>query len=300
MKTAIIDVGSNSIRLLLGTYKNEQWYNEPKRLWTTRLGKRNDDGTLSTESMEASYKAFSEIDSFAKDYGVNQCFAFATSAVREASNGLDFMEKATTYCGMTYRILSGEEEAAYGFKGALRDRLSDGLHYATIDIGGGSTELALGSKDSIYWSRSYPVGAVRLKPLSDEGPQRVWEETRFLWDPMMIEGTFGEFIGIGGTITTLAAIDLKMAIYDGQKIQGHKLTRECIEGIILQLRYMSRDERLQVPGIQPGRVDVIVSGAEILTSFMDAYEVPHIFVSEQDGMEALQQEVFEHYDETVQ
>ena len=72
MKTAIIDVGSNSIRLLLGTYKNGQWYNEPKRLWTTRLGKRNDDGTLSTESMEASYKAFSEIDSFAKDYGVNQ------------------------------------------------------------------------------------------------------------------------------------------------------------------------------------------------------------------------------------
>ena len=61
--------------------------------------------------------------------------------------------------------------------------LADGLHYATIDIGGGSTELALGSKDSIYWSRSYPVGAVRLRPLSDEGPQRVWEETRFYGTP---------------------------------------------------------------------------------------------------------------------
>ena len=66
----------------------------------------------------------------------------------------------------------------------------------------------MGNKDGVYWSRSYPVGAVRLQSMSDEGPQRVWEETRFLWDPMMIQGEFGEFIGIGGTLTTLAAIDL--------------------------------------------------------------------------------------------
>ena len=130
MKAAIIDVGSNSIRLLLGTYINGQWHNEPKRLWTTRLGKRNEDGSLTTESMEASYKAFSEIDTLAKDYGADHCLAFATSAVREASNGLVFMEQAMTYCSMTYRILSGDEEAAYGFKGALQDRLADGLHYA--------------------------------------------------------------------------------------------------------------------------------------------------------------------------
>ena len=76
-------------------------------------------------------------------------------------------------------------------------------------------------------------------------PQRVWEETRFLWDPMMIQGEFGEFIGIGGTLTTLAAIDLGLENYDGTKVQGHKLSRETVEGIILNLRYMSRDERLQ-------------------------------------------------------
>ena len=166
MKAAIIDVGSNSIRLLLGTYTDGQWHNEPKRLWTTRLGKRNEDGSLTTESMDASYKAFSEIATLAKDYGVDHCLAFATSAVREASNGIAFMEQAMTYCSMTYRILSGDEEAVYGFKGALQDRLADGLHYATIDIGGGSTELALGSKDSIYWSRSYPVGTVQIGRVS--------------------------------------------------------------------------------------------------------------------------------------
>ena len=76
MKAAIIDVGSNSIRLLLGTYTDGQWHNEPKRLWTTRLGKRNEDGSLTTESMDASYKAFSEIATLAKDYGVDHCLAF--------------------------------------------------------------------------------------------------------------------------------------------------------------------------------------------------------------------------------
>ncbi|WP_251424280.1 phosphatase [Veillonella agrestimuris] len=293
MKTAVIDIGSNSIRLLLGTYEGKQWYNEGKRLWTTRLGDRESGGELKDTVMNASYEVFSEISELMASYGVERSIAIATSAVREASNGGEFLERAKQYCPTEYRILSGDEEAFYGFKGALQDRLSSGMHYGIIDIGGGSTELAVGSKDGVYWSRSYPVGAVRLQSLSESGPQSIWEETRFLWDPMMIEGNFGDFVGIGGTITTLAAIDLKMITYVPEQIQNHKLTREAIEGMIMSLRYMSREERLQVPGLQPGRVDIIVSGAEILTSCMDAYEIPYIFVSEQDGMEAIQQELLE-------
>ena len=197
MKLAIIDIGSNSVRLLLATYENNIWRYEPKQLWTTRLGQRNADGTLRTESMDASYRAFGDIKKLAHEYGADYCYGFATSAVREAQNGLEFMERINTYCPMEWRVLSGDEEAIYGFNGALGDQLNDGRHYTTIDIGGGSTELALGNKDGVYWSRSYPVGAVRLQSMSDEGPQRVWEETRFLWDPMMIQGEFGEFIGIG-------------------------------------------------------------------------------------------------------
>lgn len=287
MKLAIVDIGSNSVRLLLATYHQQSWHFEPKQLWTTRLGDRNGDGTLRAESMDASYGALKDIALLAKDYGVDYIYGFATSAVREASNGLEFMNAIHRYCQMGWRILSGEEEAIYGFKGALGHQVDDGRHYTTIDIGGGSTELGLGSKDGVYWSRSYPIGAVRLKTISDEGPQRIWEETRFIWDPMMIEGPFGEFIGIGGTLTTLAAIDLGLASYDGRKVQGHKLSRETVEGIIMRLRYMSHEERLHVPGLPEGRADIIVAGAEILTSFMDAYEVPHVFVSDQDGMEAM-------------
>jgi len=84
MKLAIIDIGSNSVRLLLATYENNEWRYEPKQLWTTRLGQRNTDGTLRAESMEASYQAFTDIQKIANEYGADYCFGFATSAVREA------------------------------------------------------------------------------------------------------------------------------------------------------------------------------------------------------------------------
>ena len=102
MKLAIIDIGSNSVRLLLATYENNEWRYEPKQLWTTRLGQRNTDGTLRAESMEASYQAFTDIQKIANEYGADYCFGFATSAVREAANGLAFMERINKYCPMKW------------------------------------------------------------------------------------------------------------------------------------------------------------------------------------------------------
>ncbi len=289
MKIAIIDMGSNSIRLLLG-YKNEKgWMNEGKQLWTTRLGVRNEQGELTETSMEASYEALKEIKQLCQAYGAEKIVALATSAVREAPNGTAFLQEANTIMAMDSYILTGEEEAELGFLGATSDWIDDGLHYTIIDIGGGSTELALGSKEGIYWKRSYQMGAVRYQSLSEEGPQRIWQEAQGWWDPMPIAGPFGEFIGIGGTITTLAAIDLKLTEYDRSKIQGQVLTREKVEGIVMMLRYMSRDERLQVPGLPAGRADIIVAGAEILTAFMDTYEVPRIIVSDKDAMEGYEE-----------
>ena len=158
----------------------------------------------------------------------------------------------------------------------------------TIDVGGGSTEIALGNVQHVYFTKSYPAGAVRMQEMSAEGPQRVWEETVRMWDELPIEGTFGEFIGIGGTVTSLAAIDLQMETYDPKQIQGHRMDRGTIEAMILQLRYMSREERLQVKGLQPGRVDIIVPGAEIITSLMDTYQIGSIVISEADGLEGWQ------------
>lgn len=286
-RIGIVDLGSNSFRVLLGTYDGSQWQNEPKQLWTTQLGKRHSNGLLTEEAMERGVQALKEIEEVLTDYGATIRIGLATSAIRESGNGKDFLEKAKQACSMEYRVLSGEEEATYGFIGATVYEHPD-FHYATIDVGGGSTEIALGDANHVYFTKSYPAGAVRMQDISSEGPQRVWEETVRMWDELPIEGTFGEFIGIGGTATSLAAIDLQMERYDPRRIQGHRMDRGTIEAMILQLRYMSREERLEVKGLQPGRVDIIVPGAEIITSLMDTYQIGSIVVSEADGLEGWQ------------
>ena len=286
-RIGIVDLGSNSFRVLLGTYDGSQWQNEPKQLWTTQLGKRHSNGLLTEEAMERGVQALKEIEEVLTDYGATIRIGLATSAIRESGNGKDFLEKAKQACPMEYRVLSGEEEATYGFIGATVYEHPD-FHYATIDVGGGSTEIALGDANHVYFTKSYPAGAVRMQDISSEGPQRVWEETVRMWDELPIEGTFGEFIGIGGTATSLAAIDLQMERYDPRRIQGHRMDRGTIEAMILQLRYMSREERLEVKGLQPGRVDIIVPGAEIITSLMDTYQIGSIVGSEADGLEGWQ------------
>ena len=286
-RIGIVDLGSNSFRVLLGTYDGSQWQNEPKQLWTTQLGKRHSNGLLTEGAMERGVQALKEIVEILTDYGATIRIGLATSAIRESGNGKDFLEKAKQVCPMEYRVLSGEEEATYGFIGATVYENPD-FHYATIDVGGGSTEIALGDANHVYFTKSYPAGAVRMQDISSEGPQRVWEETVRMWDELPIEGTFGEFIGIGGTATSLAAIDLQIESYDPRRIQGHRMDRGTIEAMILQLRYMSREERLEVKGLQPGRVDIIVPGAEIITSLMDTYQIGSIVVSEADGLEGWQ------------
>ena len=287
MKLGIVDLGSNSFRVLLGTYDGSNWQNEPKQLWTTRLGQRDAQGLLTEEAMERGLQALEEICAVLDAYGATIRIGLATRAIREAENGRNFLECAQKICPMEYRVLSGEEEATYGFKGATVYEHPD-FHYATIDVGGGSTEIALGDAQHVYFTKSYPAGAVRMQEMSSEGPQRVWEETVHMWDELPITGTFGEFIGIGGTATSLAAIDLQMETYDPKRIQGHRMDRGTIEAMILQLRYMSREERLQVKGLQPGRVDIIVPGAEIITSLMDTYQIGSIVISEADGLEGWQ------------
>lgn len=286
MKVGIVDLGSNSFRLLLGTYTEGGWKNEPKRLWTTRLGDR-EEGWLTEPAMERGFLALGEIHQALEEYGATVRIGLATSAIRESDNGRYFLERAQEVCPMEYRILSGAEEAIYGFQGAVVGQ-DPTYHYATIDVGGGSTEVALGYQGDVYFSKSYPAGAVRMQGLSLEGPQRVWEETAPMWDPLPIQGQFGEFIAIGGTATTLAAMDLQLSVYDPKRIHGHRLDRGTIEALILQLRYMTREERLAIPGLQAGRVDIIVPGAEIITSFLDTYAIGSILVSETDGLEGWQ------------
>lgn len=133
MKLGIVDLGSNSFRVLLGTYDGSTWQNEPKQLWTTRLGQRDAQGLLTEEAMERGLQALEEICAVLDAYGATIRIGLATSAIREAENGRGFLERAQKVCPMEYRVLSGEEEATYGFKGATVFEDPD-FHYATIDV----------------------------------------------------------------------------------------------------------------------------------------------------------------------
>lgn len=287
MKTALIDIGSNSLRLMLSEYKDGRWIHSAKQLWTTRLGKGTAEGLLSEESMHSTLEALKEAKAEGERFGATAFCAVATSAMRDSSNGVSFAEKLTAATGIPVHIISGKEEASIGFRGAMSDVLSDNTMGAIIDLGGASTEVAIGSLDRIEWSHSYPIGAVRLREISDEGVQRIWEETHALWRPMplMQDPRFGGIVGIGGTITTLAAIDQRLSPYDPSKVHGYTLHREAVEGIAMFLRYQTVEERMTVPGLMPGRADIIVAGAEILASFMDTYDIGSILVSEKDGLE---------------
>lgn len=285
MKLAIFDIGSNSIRLMTGEKIGDTWHNEPKRLWTTRLGQRTAEGLLSEVAMEASIQAIKEgLQGIPEEYTAN-AVGLATGAVREAPNGEAFCQQVQQETGLAVRIITGREEGHYGFIGATADFLSEGKLCAVIDIGGATTEVTLGTKDKIERVASYPIGAVRFQSISDEGLQRVWEETKGFWNPLLMEDDFIGCIGIGGTVTTLAAIDLKLEQYDPKKVHGHILRRETVEFLALQLRYMSTEERVALPGLPATRQDIIVCGTEILASFMDTYDLGAIIVSEKDGME---------------
>ncbi len=288
MKLGVIDVGSNSLRFFAGENVGNGWINGKKYLWSTRLGQRTKDGALTEESIRATIKALKEILVMAKERQVDRCVAFATSAVREATNRDDFLARVKEECNLSIQVLSGEEEAAFGFAGAASEFTTGGKHCLVIDVGGGSTEVGVGDESGVYWAKSYPIGAVRLKQLSEEGPQRIWEELRGLWEPLPIKGPFSEFVGIGGTFTTLAAMDLELEEYDPELVHGYVLSREKIEAHTMLLRYMTDEERKQVKGLQPGRRAIIVAGCEIVTSFMDAYDVGHIVVSEYDAMEGFE------------
>lgn len=285
MKTAIFDIGSNSIRLMVGERLNGTWRNGSKYVWTTRLGQVNPDGSLSDMAIGASVRAIGEGVQIAEKEGATRAVGLATGAVREASNKDDFCELVFQKTGVPVRVLTGQEEGLFGFMGATCDFLKDGDRCAVIDLGGATTEVSVGIKSRIERVTSYPIGAVRYKGVSDEGLQRIWEETKGIWNPIIMEDNFWGCIGIGGTFTTLAAIDLKLAEYDPTKVHGHILRRETVENLALQLRYMKDAERMELPGLQANRRDIIVCGAEIVSSFMDAYDLGAIVVSEKDGME---------------
>ena len=276
-KYAVIDIGSNSLRLMTGWQEVPgTWIFSPKELATTRLGKDIDETHhLSPAGMEASFAAMERWKG--QLTGIPVC-AVATSAVREAVDGQAFLAEVRARFGWHCRAISGLEEASLSFTGATAS-LNPDVTAAVIDIGGGG---------DLCWSHSYPMGAVRFtrgEVMSHQDVAHLERHCYQEWLPMKIRPDL--LIGVGGTLTTLAAMDLQLAVYDAEKVEGHCISYEALCGHIERLQAMTPEERRHVPGLQPKRSDIIIAGLLIAKSFLQRYQIPAITVSERDLMEGV-------------
>ncbi|ERT56543.1 Ppx/GppA phosphatase family protein [Megasphaera vaginalis (ex Srinivasan et al. 2021)] len=283
---AVIDIGSNSLRLMKGLLdRSGQWQFSPKELVTTRLGKDvGKTGRLWAPGREASLDV---LERWAHQLsGIPVC-AVATSAVREAKDGQAFLAEIRCRFGWNCRTVSGREEGSLSFCGATAAVPPERL-VTVLDIGGGSSEMTVGKNGAMLTTHSYPLGAVRLT----EGVLTTAAEIAAVelrcnaaWLPLPVKTQY--LIGVGGTLTTLAAMDLGLACYDPKRIEGYSVSLERLNFQISRLTAMAPEERKHVAGLQPERSEIIVTGLIIARSFMKYYGFTVLSVSEKDLLEGV-------------
>lgn len=290
MRRAVIDVGTNSVRLLLAEISTGQIQPIYRSQVITRLGEGvAKSGRLSPAAVSRTIEV---IDSFMREahaQGAQEVLVVATQAVREAANREEILGPLRER-GITVRLLTGEEEARLGFLGATaglpRSQGSSGL-VLVLDVGGGSTELAWGEEE-VEGAVSIPVGAVSLTeefltsdpPSSDEiAAARSYLLKVFQAVPPLRPALA---IGTGGTLTTLSAFHHGIVPYDPERVHGSSLSREEVEDRLGQLASMPLEERRRLPAIQPERADILVGGALLCGAIMDSLRIPRITVSEAD------------------
>lgn len=276
MKIAVIDVGSNSVRLLLS--ENGKTLLKTNKI--TRLADGiNSTGYLSTEAIICTAKAVAEYYDYAFFAGADKIFSFATAAVRKAKNSDEFLRRVKKICGLNVEVISGEEEAFFGAKGALNG--DDG---GVIDVGGASSEVIVYENGKIAYSQSLDIGAVVLTNMFCDDLVKL---DKFLDKKLKEYGSVPKacFKAIGGTATSMASIILQMEVYDMEKIDGFCIEIAKLKELAYKLISMSESERMLLKGLQSKRAKVIGSGAFLLYKICDFLDIDKVIISERDNLE---------------
>jgi len=264
---AAIDIGTNSVLLTVAARTPQGLRPLVERAEITRLGRGVDQTKrLSDEGIEATLRvlgAYAEEAAAAGVAEVADIACVATSAARDAQNGPAFLELVREQCGLSPQIIGGDREAELTFLAARRDFGNQGGPLAIMDIGGGSTEIAVDLDRPVRFGISLPVGSVRLfERLGQDRAAIAQEVDRALAAvPRLAQGT--PVVGVAGTWTTLATLALELPHYDAERVHGHRLSLETLETLTDRLWNLTLSERLLLPGLQPGRADVIPVGASI-------------------------------------
>jgi exopolyphosphatase/guanosine-5'-triphosphate,3'-diphosphate pyrophosphatase len=300
-RLAGVDIGTNSTRLLVadvdGVGNDARLTPLDRRMRITRLGQGVDaTRRLHPEAVERTVEVLREYRGALDDLGVDGVRATATSAARDAANRDAFFGPATDVLGVTPELLTGDEEARLSFLGATSG-LVEPAPYLVVDIGGGSTEFVVGETEPAG-QISVDIGCVRLTeqllhsdpPAPEELSEAVTIVREHLADvdrelPAVREAA--TLIGLAGTVTTVAAIELGLPEYDPDKIHHFHLTKEAAEDVFRTLATEPAAERRHNPGLEPGRVDVIVGGAVVLVTILRVLGFDEVLVSEADILDGL-------------
>jgi exopolyphosphatase/guanosine-5'-triphosphate,3'-diphosphate pyrophosphatase len=285
-------MGTNSTRLLVADIEDGEVKELERRSTVTRLGRGVDTSRqLATEAIEDVVSAVGEYIKLYEPLEPDVVLALATSAVRDAENSGAFIAELRERFALNARILTGEEEARLTYVGAVAGRApSDGT--LVIDIGGGSTEIVVGSGREMAFHTSLQLGTVRHTerhirndPPTAQELEALAEDIRKQLFAELAAADFFEIhtgIAVAGTPTSLAAIDQELDPYDPERVHGYVLSLDAIQHMYSMLSGKSLEERLKVPGLHPGRAPTIVAGVVILIQAMRAFGLQEIEVSEHD------------------
>lgn len=301
-RLAAIDIGTQTIRMLIADCNDNGEINPIHRdRQIIRLGAgMNTTKALAEKNIRDAINCISSFKNIADKYGAETIFAASTACVREASNSNDFIESVYNNTAITPAILSGEQEALLTLKG-VQSVTSHSNNSLVIDIGGGSTEFIITRNNKIIISESIKLGVVSLAerflyndpPLPEELALINSEIKKILLSgsksikESINKNSVPDLIGTAGTITTLAAMDMKMKIYDPDIINGHVLKIKTIESLFEKLLKIPSTERNCITGLEKGREIVIIPGILILTSIMNLIGLEKLTLSDSGLLEGI-------------
>jgi exopolyphosphatase / guanosine-5'-triphosphate,3'-diphosphate pyrophosphatase len=284
-RVAAVDLGTNSTRLLVADVEGGELDEVVRRSTITRLGEGVDERRrLLPEPVARLRNCLADYRLELEALGAERTLCIATSSVRDADNGEALLGEIEWSYGFTTRLLSGEEEAGMMIRGVTAGRppLDDVL---VVDIGGGSTELVVARDGAVAFSTSLDVGCVRVTErflVSDPPTRPELVAASSYVRSLLPDLEVARAIGVAGTVTTLATLDLGDREYDPARTHGYRVPLASVEAQLERLAAMTTEERLASSGIEPGRAPVIVAGIVVLREVMTAYGTGEIEVSERD------------------
>ncbi len=295
MLAAAIDIGTNSCRLLIGENKNNQIQIKKRELKITRLGEGVDKNRkLNKKAVNRVLSALKYYKEIIDNYNIDKIRLIGTSALRDVDNSL-LLSKETIRLGFELEIISGKKEAELNYLGAVDNLNDDSM---LIDIGGGSTEFIWLSNQAISFE-SVDIGCVRLterfisEPESPLKESEIREINNFVYDSLKNELNLNKTLsikGVGGTITTLAALKMAMEDYDSEKIEGAELYIKELKELLNKFKKLDLNDRSRLKGLQPKRADIIPAGLIILIVILEYISSESLTVSDHDLLYGLLKE----------